>query len=154
MSQFNIRVYGIYVKDGKLLVTDEIRFGIKMTKLPGGGLHFGEGLANCLQREWWEELEAEIEVGDIFYVNPFLQKSAFDKADEVMALYFWVKPLAPLQVSFTTRPMDFPDNRNEQQVFRWIPIKDLKPQDFTFPVDQSLVPKLRKALLPGKNASH
>ena len=152
MSQFNIRVYGIYVKDKKLLVTDEIRFGIKMTKLPGGGLHFGEGLENCLQREWQEELAVDIEVGDIFYVNPFLQKSAFTKADEVMALYFWVKPLEPLNVPFTERPMDFPSNRNDQQVFRWIPLQDLNPRDFTFPVDQSLVPKLKKRLLPGEGA--
>lgn len=151
MSQFNIRVYGIYVKDGKLLVTDEIRFGIKMTKLPGGGLQFGEGLENCLKREWKEELSVDIEVGDIFYVNPFLQKSAFDKSDEVMALYFWVKPLMPLTVKFTQKPMDFPDASNDQQVFRWISIKDLKPKDFTFPVDQSLVPKLKKALTSNKN---
>ncbi len=150
MSQFNIRVYGIYVKEAKLLVTDEIRFGIKMTKLPGGGLKFGEGLANCLKREWMEELNAPIEVGDIFYVNPFLQKSAFDKADEVMALYFWVTPTEPLQVTFTRKPMDFVDGRDDQQVFRWVPLRDLRPRDFTFPVDQSLVPKLRKALLPGK----
>ena len=150
MGRFNIRVYGIYVNHGKLLVTDEIRFGIKMTKLPGGGLLFGEGLANCLKREWQEELAVDIEVGDIFYVNPFLQKSAFDKADEVMALYFWVKPIGPLQVPFTQNPMDFPDVSNDQQVFRWIPIKELKTKDFTFPVDQSLVPKLKKALAAGK----
>ena len=146
MSQFNIRVYGIYVQTGKLLVTDELRFGIKMTKLPGGGLQFGEGLANCLKREWMEELNVSIEVGEIFYVNPFLQVSAFNRNDEVMALYFWVKPLAPLAVPFTNKPMDFAHQEDEQQVFRWIPVKELKAKDFTFPVDQSLLPRLKKAL--------
>ncbi len=153
MGRFNIRVYGIWVKDGRLLVTDEIRFGLRMTKLPGGGLEFGEGLEKCLKREWQEELAIDIEVGDIFYVNPFLQISAFDQQDEVMAHYFWVQPLAVPDVPFTSKPFDFPDSRNDQQVFRWIPVHQLKPEDFTFPIDQSLVPKLRKALLPGKTAT-
>lgn len=146
MSQFNIRVYGIFIQEGKLLVTDELRFGIKMTKLPGGGLQFGEGLAHCLKREWMEELNVPIEVGDIFYVNPYLQVSAFNRDDEVMALYFWVKPLAPLEVPFSTKAMDFPSQAGEQQMFRWIALKDLKEKDFTFPIDRSLVPKLKKAL--------
>jgi 8-oxo-dGTP diphosphatase len=146
MSQFNIRVYGIFIQEGKLLVTDELRFGIKMTKLPGGGLQFGEGLANCLKREWMEELNVPIEVGEICYVNPYLQVSAFNRDDEVMALYFWVKPLASLAVPFSTQAMDFPNEEGDQQVFRWIPLKDLKEKDFTFPIDRSLVPKLKKVL--------
>ena len=43
-SRFNIRVYGILIQEGKILVTDEIRSGVKMTKFPGGGLEFGEGI--------------------------------------------------------------------------------------------------------------
>ena len=144
MSQFNIRVYGIYVREGNLLVSDEIRFGIRMTKLPGGGLKFGEGVAACLKREWEEELEAEVRVGEIFYVNPFLQKSAFEPTDEVICMYFWVEPLTPLKGRFSQKPMDFLSNEDEQQVFRWIPLRDLREKDFTFPIDQSLVPRLRK----------
>ncbi|MDX1908717.1 MAG: NUDIX domain-containing protein [Bacteroidia bacterium] len=146
MNQFNIRVYGVYVEDRRLLVTDEIRFGIRMTKLPGGGLHFGEGLEKCLQREWKEELNTEIRVGEILYVNPFLQISAFAPEDEVICLYFWVYPLQPLQVPVSTRPMDFEDSRDEQQRFRFIPVDALQEQDFTFPIDQSLVPRLKRAL--------
>ncbi|MEO1451585.1 MAG: NUDIX domain-containing protein [Bacteroidota bacterium] len=149
-QQFNIRVYGLYVERGRVLLTDEIRLGIKMTKLPGGGLQMGEGLAAGLKREWMEELNVEIEVGDIFYVNPFLQVSAFRPTDEVMCLYFWVRPLGPLPVPFTTRPMDFPTDENDQQVFRWVPLAELKSADFTFPIDQSLVPKLKAALQTGQ----
>jgi 8-oxo-dGTP diphosphatase len=143
MQRYNIRVYGIYVREGQLLVTDEIRFGIRMTKLPGGGLKFNEGLANCLKREWQEELAAEIEVGDVFYVNPFLQISAFDPQDEVMCLYFWVKVKGDLKVPMREKPQDFPSDENDQQVFRWIALDALREADFTFPIDQSLVPKLR-----------
>ncbi|TAE49846.1 MAG: NUDIX domain-containing protein [Bacteroidetes bacterium] len=143
-NQFNIRVYGILIEDGCLLVTDEIRFGIRMTKLPGGGLQFGEGLEKCLQREWIEELNTEIRVGDIFYVNPFLQLSAFRNTDEVIAMYFWVKPVSPLNIPIAVAPMAFESDEDEQQIFRWIPLRDLREADFTFPIDQSLVSRLKK----------
>ncbi len=148
MNRFNIRVYGLYIESGRLLVSDEIRFGIKMTKLPGGGLEFGEGLAAALRREWQEELQVEIEVGDIFYVNPFLQTSAFREADEVIGMYFWVRPLNALQVRFSETPRVFDSEEEGAQVFRWIPVAQLRPDDFTFPIDQSLVPRLRSVLIP------
>lgn len=147
MSRFNIRSYGIYVRDGYLLVTDEIRFGIKMTKLPGGGLKFGEGLAEGLKREWREELDVNIEVGEVFFVNPFLQISAFRETDEVICMYFWVDVLDELNVTFTERPLDFPTDDDGQQVFRWVPVASLDASTFTFPIDQALIPRLRKALL-------
>ena len=144
MNRFNIRVYGIYIRDAALLVTDEIRFGIEMTKLPGGGLKFGEGLEDCLKREWKEELNVEIEVGDIIYSNPFLQVSAFDESDQVICMYFAVKPLQEMKVPFREKPMDFPAHENDQQVFRWVPVADLASEHFTFPIDQSLVPTIKK----------
>lgn len=143
MSRFNVRVYGLYIERGRLLVTDEIRMGLKMTKLPGGGVQFGEGLAQALKREWQEELGIDIEVGEIFYVNPFLQVSAFNPQEEVIGLYFWVKPLQPLDVPFREKPLDFDSDDNDQQVFRWIAIQHLQGADFTFPIDQSLVPHLQ-----------
>jgi len=35
ISQFNIRVYGLLLDDNRILVTDEYRLGIFMTKFPG-----------------------------------------------------------------------------------------------------------------------
>lgn len=146
MNRFNIRVYGIYIKDGKLLITDELRLGIKMTKLPGGGLKFHEGLEKGLKREWREELNVEIEVGDVFYVNPFLQISAFNQQEEVICIYFWILNCGQLEVKITDKPMDFPSEEDGQQVFRWVPISHLDEHTFTFPIDNALVPKLKAAL--------
>ncbi|MEL7532813.1 MAG: NUDIX domain-containing protein [Bacteroidota bacterium] len=150
MNRFNIRVYGIYLKDGQLLVTDEIRFGMKMTKLPGGGLEFGEGLAAALKREWQEEMKLEIEVGDIFYVNPFLQISAFKQTDEVLCHYFWVRPLEPFNVPITEKAFDFETDEDDQQRFRWISLAQLTEESFTFPIDRSMVPKLKAYILDKK----
>lgn len=144
MKRFNIRVYGIHIEDSKLLITDEIRFGISMTKLPGGGLQFDEGLEAALKREFQEELQCEIEVGDIFYVNPFLQISNFRETDEVMCMYFWVKVKSPMYGRFTSIPMDFPTQKNDQQVFRWIDMDKLSEDHFTFPIDKAMSGKLKK----------
>jgi 8-oxo-dGTP diphosphatase len=126
------------------LVTDEIRFGRKMTKLPGGGLEFGEGLAAALRREWKEELNLEIRVGDIFYVNPFLQISAFNQNDEVLCHYFHIEPLQPLEIPTAQRPFEFEREEEGAQLFRWISLAELNENTFTFPIDQSLVPKLKE----------
>lgn len=61
INQFNIRVYGFLIEDKKVLVTDEFRLGIFMTKFPGGGLQFGEGTIDCLKREFMEEMNIPID---------------------------------------------------------------------------------------------
>lgn len=146
MNRFNLRTYGICIQNGHLLVTDEIRGGVKMTKLPGGGLEFGEGLEAGLKREFMEELVAEIEVGDIFYVNPFLQISVFRSTDEVIAFYFWVELKTEPVGKFTQIPMDFPTEENDQQVFRWIALDELQVSDFTFPIDKAMCRKLKESM--------
>src|SRR4051812_1097228 len=76
---FNVRVYGILINEqGQVLVTDEIHYGQRMTKFPGGGLQFGEGIVDCLKRECVEELGLEVNVQEHFYTTDFFQLSAFN----------------------------------------------------------------------------
>lgn len=147
MKRFNVRVYGIWIQDGKLLVSDEFRMGMRMTKLPGGGVEFGEGLEAALKREWMEELGFEIEVGDIFYVNPFLQVSAFNQNEEVLGMYFpvYVSKYKPEKIS--DKPFDFAEGEGDKQSFRWISFEQLQVQDFTFPIDQAMCEELLKVKL-------
>lgn len=142
-SRFNVRVYGIYIKAGAILLSDECRFGKKMTKFPGGGLEYGEGIEEALKREWIEELETEIEVEEIMYVNPFLQISAFNPKDQVICLYYKVRLKNTLQIPISSKAFDFEINGEDQQSFRWKKLDELLETDLTFPIDQSLVPVLR-----------
>ena len=40
MSKFNVRVYGIWIKSDKILLSHENIDGYAMTKFPGGGLEY------------------------------------------------------------------------------------------------------------------
>ena len=48
ISRFNIRVYGLLINNlNQVLVSDENIKGHYITKFPGGGLEFGEGIIDC-----------------------------------------------------------------------------------------------------------
>ena len=61
MSHITVRVYGVLIDPiHGLLVSDEFIRGDFFTKLPGGGLEFGEGTRDCLVREFQEETGMDI----------------------------------------------------------------------------------------------
>ena len=64
--RFHITVKGIVVYHQKVLLMKRIRpstDGLGYWELPGGGLEFGEGLIECLHREFDEELNVKITWG-------------------------------------------------------------------------------------------
>ena len=74
---FTIRVYGLLFHEGRVLVSDELIRGRRITKFPGGGLEFGEGLKDCLVREIREEMGLEALDPQHFYTTDFFQQSSF-----------------------------------------------------------------------------
>mgnify|MGYP001368537202 CR=1 FL=1 len=138
-SRFNIRVYGILIQEGKVLITDEVRSGVKMTKFPGGGLEFGEGIAECLIREFKEELNIRISIKTLFYVNDFYQVSSFNKNEQLVSIYYLVS-LDEGEINTTETPFLF--ETNEPQCFRWLELNKITKNDVTFPIDKSVVEKL------------
>lgn len=144
---FNVRVYGILINEKReLLVSDEFEYNIYFTKLPGGGLEYGEGLRDGLRREFREECEAEIAVREHFYTTDFFVKSAFGES-QVISVYYQVQLLQPLMLEFKEKAFDFdgqesagPEGNGKddagKQSFRWIPLSALRPEDMTFPIDR------------------
>lgn len=150
INHFNIRIYGVCIENNCLLITDEIRGGMKMTKLPGGGLEFGEGIHDALVREFEEEMGILVEVGDIFYVNPFLEISGFTPSNQVIAMFYWVKLLErPEDAIFSDKPFDFEELEGMQK-FRWFPLEKLTAEIMTFRTDKGLVAKLQAFLASQK----
>jgi len=99
MPLFNVRVYGILLdEEKKLLVSDEFIRGAYITKLPGGGLEFGEGTRECLKREFMEETGLDVTVGDHIYTTDFFQISAFNQKDQIISIYYFVHPSTPFSL--------------------------------------------------------
>ncbi len=106
MNLFNvIRVYGILLGENrKVLVSDEYLRGNYFTKLPGGGLEFGEGTTrDCLKREFQEEMQLDVRIGDHIYTTDFFQMSAFNPEHQIISIYYFVEALEPIRVPLRTK---------------------------------------------------
>ncbi|WP_242692130.1 NUDIX domain-containing protein [Aridibaculum aurantiacum] len=141
---FNVRVYGILVENARVLVSDEFIRGAYITKFPGGGLEFGEGTRECLQREFMEETGMEVTVGEHLYTTDFYQRSAFNPAHQIISIYYQVHPVHPITLLTKEKVFDFEphqvaDKRGECEVFRWIPLDNLTEEDLTLPIDKIVV---------------
>ena len=147
MERFNIRVYGILINDQKeILVSDEFIRGSYYTKFPGGGLEFGEGTRDCLRREFLEEMNLQVEVGEHLYTTDYFQMSAFHPDHQIISIYYMVKPLEEIAVRLSTSAFDFDENQmatyhlhKETESFRFINWNDLSEDSVTLPIDKIAV---------------
>jgi len=141
---FNVRVYGILLGENKqVLVSDEFIRGGYYTKFPGGGLEFGEGTRECLKREFKEEMDLDVEVGDHLYTTDFFQMSAFNPEHQIICIYYWVKALEPIKVPLRQKPFDFDERelkiyeeKKETETFRFIDAGAFNEDSVTLPIDK------------------
>ena len=136
MQRFNIRVYGIYINERQeLLLSNESYRELNFTKFPGGGLEFGEGMIECLKREFQEEFNMEIEVGELFYLTDFFQVSAFSEHDQVISVYYRIK----VNLVHLDQLMN---NQTGEEELHWMKLSHVKEDMFTFPIDKIVARKL------------
>jgi 8-oxo-dGTP diphosphatase len=148
---FTLRVYGILINEAKqVLVSDEYIRGNYFTKFPGGGLEVGEGTKDCLVREFKEEMNLAVEVGDHIYTTDFYQQSAFNPEHQIIAIYYFVKALEPISVPLRTKPFDFDEAQlkiyNEVQqieTVRFIDWNNFSAETVSLPIDKIVAKKLK-----------
>lgn len=141
---FNLRVYGILINDKKqVLVSDELIRGNYYSKFPGGGLEFGEGTRDCLKREFMEEMNLEVEVGEHIYTTDYFQMSAFNPEHQIISVYYFVKALDEIRVPLREKPFDFDEAQmkvyeatKETETFRLIDWNDFSADSVTLPIDK------------------
>jgi 8-oxo-dGTP diphosphatase len=152
MSRFNIRVYGILINEQKqVLVSDEFIRGNYYTKFPGGGLEFGEGTRDCLKREFLEEMNLNVEVGEHLYTTDYFQMSAFNPDHQIISIYYRVRPLEEISARLSTTAFDFDEHqmatynlRKETESFRFIDWDALSEESVTLPIDKIVVRMIKE----------
>lgn len=136
-QKFNLRVYGIVISpDQKIVVSDEVYPPHSFTKFPGGGMEWGEGPIDCLKREFREELDIDIEVGELIYFTDFFQQSAFRKNDQIVSIYYEVKWNRDFELIFANSDSCF---GKEGNILRLVSIKKITINDLTFPIDKHVL---------------
>lgn len=90
LREFRIRVYGILTLNNKYLVSYESYQNKNFVKFPGGGLELGESTLNCLKREFKQELNIEIEVGNHIYTCENVVQNSFNKSHQVLGVYYHI----------------------------------------------------------------
>jgi 8-oxo-dGTP pyrophosphatase MutT (NUDIX family) len=144
---FNLRVYGILLTTGKqVLVSDELIRGRQYTKFPGGGLEPGEGTRDCLVREFMEEMNLRVSVGDHIYTTDFFQPSAFHNNHQIISIYYFVTPLEPFEHNLKKTPFDFGSDKTggDTEVFRLVEWDDFSEESVTLPIDKIVARMLKQ----------
>ena len=146
VSKFTIRVYALIINgENEVLLSDEFRLGMRMTKFPGGGLQFGEGTLECLKREAMEEFGQEVEIISHFYTTDFFQRAVFFEDHQLISIYYLAGFVEPIRFKISERPFDFDQDIEGNQSFRWRKINAIMEEEITFPVDKRIVSMLKQA---------
>lgn len=152
MNLFNIRVYGILMNaQNQVLVSDEFIRGSYYTKFPGGGLEFGEGTRDCLKREFKEEMDLEVEIGEHIYTTDFFQMSAFNPDHQIVSIYYFAKAIEPIKAPLRDTLFDFDEQQlkvyketGETETFRFINWEEFSEDSVTLPIDKVVAALLKK----------
>lgn len=141
-NKFTIRVYGLLLHRGSVLLSKENIRGKVYVKFPGGGLEFGEGTLACLKREFQEELAIDVQPTEHFYTTENFVRSAFGSDYQVMSIYY--KVAYPLAANLPVQP-DQDDKaltEHGDQIVYWQSIDTLSTEHLDFPIDQEVALRL------------
>lgn len=146
---FNVRVYGLLLDEERgILVSNELIKGKYYIKFPGGGLEHGEGTRDGLKREFKEELDLKIDVRNHYYTTDFFQESAFRPNDQIISIYYFVKPLEEIKINrINVESAEVLADKNphaDMESFKFIPFERFNKDLLSFPIDKVVAQKLRE----------
>jgi len=136
-GKLRIRVCGLLVEANSILLT-QIHSPITGALIwipPGGGLEYGETMVACLKREFMEETDLQIEVGNLLHINELI-----DLPFHALEYYFEVKRISGKPI--LGEDPELQDNQQLLQDLRWINLEKLSEIQFV-PVPAGLLEKLQ-----------
>ena len=136
INAFNIRVYALIIEGENILISKELIKGEIVLKFPGGGVEFGEGIIEALQREANEEMFQELSEIEHFYTTDFFQQSSYIESDQLVSIYYTAK-LSSFLLNKVNKP------KKDQPFFIWKKLEDLKAEDLHFPIDKKVLKMLQ-----------
>ena len=134
LNNFSVRTYAICEQNNKILALYEYHKGNIYCKLPGGGVEFGEGILDCLHREFLEELNVKIEIVEHLYTQEHFVESIVDDGRQLLLIYYIVKINNIEEMAIST-----PDIER----FEWI---DANENPFVLPIDKIALAKYRERI--------
>jgi mutator protein MutT len=133
--EFRPTVYGLFIKDGKILVmntksTNKFAF-------PGGGVDENETLEQGLKREIKEELGINAHIGKfVHFSNTYFYYDPTNEAWDVY-MYFFLCSAETYTLLDNENILD-----DESESPQWIPIGDLTEENFQSP-ESGIIPILK-----------
>lgn len=142
-TSFTIRVYGLLIYNNQLMLSRENIQGDIYTKFPGGGLEFGEGILDCLHREFREEVDISISNAKHFYTSEQYLESAFHSPPkQVICVYYLVETMEIEKIKTMDPEQTEALQKDKDQLLYWCPLDKLKGQKIELPLDKLVIEKL------------
>jgi 8-oxo-dGTP diphosphatase len=116
-GKIRVRVCGVCVSEDKILLVKQIGLPhVPYLWLPaGGGVEFGETLAQALEREFFEETTLRVSVGEMLFVNEYIRAPL-----HAIEFFFAVKI-----IEGEIKETYFPENEPYLQEIRWLSWEEL-----------------------------
>jgi 8-oxo-dGTP diphosphatase len=130
VSQFRIALYGVFVADGKVLMTETQVPSGSIMNFPGGGLELGEAPLDAIHREFQEETGLEIKVQKLLFCSERFQQNPEYPHEQLMHIYF--------EVISSSRVSTLSGNGDDVVSLRWVPFAELSSLRI-LPVDQEFI---------------
>ena len=137
INKINVRIYATVLKDRKILALHEEYAGAQLLKFPGGGLEFGEGILECLHREFEEELNLKIKNLQHFYTQEYFLVSKFRDSEQLLTIYYTAEIV-------DENDLIIRDSCIEK--IEWISL-DTEENPFPLPIDKIVFDLLKKKFL-------
>lgn len=144
-EKFKVRVAGMIIHDGKLLVCEIMNNGFYC--LPGGHCHLNETSRQAMVREIKEEtgLDVKIEELSAFVENLFVTNKG-ENCHELCYIYRLEPTMLPKDKAKDWHIVEFDDGINKDLDFRWLDINDLNKY--------SIRPSVIKQIINKKGLHH